>query len=121
MHPSASNCIPRRISGLQAVLKHSGAARRTEFQNELTPEPSPLEAAFSLPGPWGQGSMSLTGILHQVQGEHSIARLAAMIFRLQIARAQVYKNSSLHPMVRSQVIRHTTLWTASISGFHILV
>jgi hypothetical protein len=32
--------------------------------------------------------MSVMGILQQAQGEHFIARLAALIFLLQIARAQ---------------------------------
>jgi hypothetical protein len=35
-----------------------------------------------------KATMSVTGILHQAQGKHVIARLAALIFLLQIARAQ---------------------------------
>jgi len=47
--------------------------------------------AFSSPF---SGILSAMGILHQVQGEHFIARLAAMIFLLQIARAQGKKIES---------------------------
>jgi hypothetical protein len=35
-----------------------------------------------------EGPTSEIEILHQVQGEHFIARVAALIFLLQIARAQ---------------------------------
>jgi len=64
--------------------------------------------------------LSVIRILHQVQGEHFIARLAAMIFLLQIARARKIKKSSLYRMVRSQLTRHTTLVDCRRPGFHTL-